>query len=181
MTNLFTLLFAPSFLVLVRYFEFKTVVLIYILLSLSFFIYSFFKKKKAEDFIVITIYLVLLSVAYFSSSFETVKFIPIFVSMIFVALFIDATINKKHLILKFTQRFYPKKLCDPEVEFLKNGDFFWAISLSLYLIATIVVLFFASDITWAIVTSAGWYIYFAVTLTSQILYGKFYAIKMYSK
>jgi len=181
MTNLFTLLFAPSFLVLIRYFEFKTVVLVYILLSLSFFIFSFIKKKKIEDFIVVTIYLVLLTAAYFSSSFETVKFIPIFASMIFVALFIDAAINKKHLILKFTQRFYPKKLCDAEVEFLKNGDSFWAISLSIYLIITIIVLFLASDITWAIMTSIGWYIYFAITLTSQILYGKLYAIKMYSK
>ena len=104
MSSLFSLLFAPSFLILIRYFEFNAIVLLYILLSVIFFIYAYKKQKKLEDFIVIATYFVLLCIAYFSTSFNTIKFIPIFTSMIFVAIFIDAALHKKELILKFTKK-----------------------------------------------------------------------------
>ena len=181
MINLFTLIFAPSFLVFIRYFDFKQTVLAYIFLSVLFFIVAYLKKRKAEDFIVISIYFILLIISYFSSDIKTIKFIPVFTSMVFVIFFIDGAINKKELILKLTQKFYPKQLSDAEVAYLKNGDYYWAISLFMYMLLLVSTILYGNNTSWAILSSVGWYIYFGVVLTIQILYGKLYAIKMYLK
>jgi len=181
MINLITLLFAPSFLILTNYFDFKRLVLTYIFIAIIFMILSIIKKRKAEDFIVITIYLILLIVAYFSTSLEIVKFIPVLTSMVFVSIFIHATINKKEIILRFTQKFYPKQLSDAEIMYLKNGDFYWAIALFVYMLLLFSVVLIGNDTLWAILSSIGWYAYFAFILTLQILYGKLYATKMYTK
>jgi len=112
MINLITLLFAPSFLILTDYFDFNKLVLAYIIVAIIFMILSIIKKRKAEDYIVISIYLVLLMVAYFSTSLNVVKYIPIFTSMVFVSIFIHATINKTEIIFRFTKKFYTKQRSD---------------------------------------------------------------------
>ncbi len=181
MINLITLLFAPSFLILTDYFDFNKLVLAYIIVTIIFMILSIIKKRKAEDYIVISIYLVLLMVAYFSTSLNVVKYIPIFTSMVFVSIFIHATINKTEIIFRFTKKFYTKQLSDKEVLYLKNGDLYWAIALFIYMLALFSVVLMGNDMLWAILSSVGWYIYFIIILTIQILYGKLYATKMYTK
>jgi len=180
MNSVLTLLFAPSFLVLIQYFSFELIVLIYIVLSLVVLIYAYIKKKKAEDFVIITIYLVLLSIAYFTSSFQSVKFIPVFSAMTFFTIFAYGSMHKKELIFKFTKKFYKKDLGEAEILFLKEGDRFWAIAILIYAIFLLTLVYNADDKLWAFFSSVGWYIYFVLTLTIQIIYGKFYAIKMYS-
>ncbi len=181
MSSVLTLLFAPSFLLLIQYFEFKTIVLIYILLSLLSLIYAYLKKKKKEDFVIVGIYLLLLSTAYFANSFETVKFIPVLSAMTFFTIFTHASIHKHELIFKFTTRFYKKELSDGEVAFLKNGDKFWAIAIFIYAVFLIVLVFYGNDTLWALFSSVGWYVYFVLALVAQIIYGKAYAIKLHTK
>jgi hypothetical protein len=180
-SSVLTLLFAPTFLILIQYFAFETVTLIYILLALFILYYAYLKKKKTEDLIVIGIYLLLLSVAYLSNSFEAVKFIPVLSAMTFFTIFAYASMKKSELIYKFTIRFYKKPLSDGEVIFLKNGDKFWAIAILFYALFLTSLIYYDNPILWAFFSSVGWYIYFVLTLTIQIFYGKLYAIKMYSK
>ncbi len=180
MSSVFTLLFAPSFLLLIHYFDFQQIVLIYIFISLVAFIYALIKKKKLEDFIILSIYFVLLSISYFYGSIETVKFIPVFTSMAFFTLFADAALRNKALIYKLTQKFYKKELTREEKIFLKKGDAYWAISILLYAIIQIISVFTVSDALWALYSSIGWYIYFVFILGIQIIYGKMYAIKVSS-
>jgi len=180
MSSLITLLFAPSFLLLVHYFDFKKIVVFYILLSFSLLIYAFIKKKKLEDFILLGIYLIFLVIAYFFISIEAVKFISIFTAMAFFSLFAEATLHKKELILKLTNKFYKKELTQGEIVFLKKSDLYWACAIFIYMLLQTGIVFFASDVAWAFFSSAGWYIYFVVVLVVQIFYGKVYAIKMYS-
>ncbi len=181
MSSLLTLFFAPSFLLFTYFFKFQELVFIYILISLVFLIYAYIKKKKKEDFIIVGIYLVLLLIAYFNNSFEAVKFIPVFSAMTFFAIFLHSVIKKNELIYKFTLRFYKKNLSDAEIIFLKNGDLFWSIAIFIYAIFLLSLVYFASNNIWAFFSSVGWYIYFIVALVIQIIYGKIYAIKMYSK
>ena len=178
MSSLLTLLFAPSFLLLIHYFAFEQVVILYIIFSLLLLFYAYQKKKKFEDFIVLGIYVVLLSVAYFYASIDIVKFIPVFTTMAFFTLFAEATLHKKELILKLTQKFYKKELSNAEVEYLKLGDIYWSISILIYMFIQIGLVFFATDELWALYSSLGWYVYFLIVLGFQIIYGKFYAIKM---
>jgi len=178
MSSLLTLLFAPSFLLLIHYFAFEQVVILYIIFSLLLLFYAYQKKKKFEDFVVLGIYVVLLSVAYFYASIDIVKFIPVFTTMAFFTLFAEATLHKKELILKLTQKFYKKELSNAEVEYLKLGDIYWSISILIYMFIQIGLVFFATDELWALYSSLGWYVYFLIVLGFQIIYGKFYAIKM---
>jgi len=178
MSSLITLLFAPSFLLLINYFIFEQVVILYIVFSLLLLTYAYIKKKKTEDFVVLGIYFVLLSFAYFYASIDIVKFIPVFTTMAFFTLFAEATLHKKELILKLTQKFYKKELSSAEVEYLKLGDMYWSVSILFYMFIQIGLVFFSTDTLWAIYSSLGWYVYFLVVLGIQIIYGRFYAIKM---
>lgn len=180
MSSVFTLLFAPSFLLLINYFEFKQIVQIYIVISVVFLIYSFIKKKKLEDFIILGVYLLLLSISYVYTSLEIIKFIPVFTSMIFFTIFAQSAIYKKGLIYNITNKFYKKKLTIQETLFLKNGDAYWAISIFLYMIIQVILVFMTSSAVWALYSSIGWYIYFVLILGIQIIYGKIYAFKMSS-
>lgn len=178
MSSVLTLLFAPSFLLLIHYFDFKHIVLVYIVLSLIILIYALKQKKKIEDFVIIAIYLVLLTISYFFVSLETVKFIPVFTTMAFFTIFAESALNKKEMIYKLTTKFYKKELSDAEVRYLKKGDAYWAFSILTYGMIQVVLVFSASDAIWALYSSVGWYVYFVATLGMQIIYGKVYAIKM---
>jgi hypothetical protein len=104
LSNLLNIIFAPAFVVLIHYFEFRSVVLVYIIISLVYFIYTFMKKSSNKEMLLPTIYLVILSLAYYFSSFETIKYIPLTLSSIFLALFIDSHFNKKEMVLNFTKQ-----------------------------------------------------------------------------
>jgi len=180
MSSIFTLLFAPSFLFFTHYFDFQSVVVTYIFLSLLLIIYSFFKKREPKEFIVLAIYFILLIFAYFSSSFLTVKFIPVLISTSFFIMFVDATINKRELIYSFTTKFYKKELSKKEIIYLKNGDFYWLVVLFINVLIQTILVFYATDTLWALYSSIGWYIYFFIALIFQILYGKLYAFNKMS-
>jgi len=180
-SNFFGLIFAPLFVVLLHYFKFELVVLVYLLMACGFFIYSYMKKDSLKDIILPTIYIVALSIAYYFSSFETVKYIPVTLSSIFLFLFIDAHFNKREMVLGFTRKFYPKELSIQEVEFLKNGDGYWVVVMFINTMIHLFVINFTSDVVWAFYTSVGWYILFFVSLIIQIIYGKVYGVRLYSR
>jgi hypothetical protein len=180
MSSVFTLLFAPTFLIFLHYFEFKVVITLYIALSILLLIYTYIKHKISKDLVIPIIYFLLLTNAYFFASFIMVKFIPVMISLMFLTLFIDATINKRELILKFTQKFYPKELSKEEILFLKDGDKFWVWAVSISTLLQFALTFY-DDVLWAFYSSAGWYIFFFISLIIQVVYGRFYAIRLYSK
>ena len=180
MSSVFTLLFAPSFLIFLHYFDFKIVVTLYIALSMLLLILVYKKHKISKDLVIPIIYFCLLLFAYFYASFSIVKFIPVLISLMFLSFFIDATINKREFILKFTQKFYPKKLSDGEIAFLKDGDRFWIWAISISTLMQFALTFY-DDVLWALYSSVGWYIFFFLSLGVQVLYGRLYAIRLYSK
>lgn len=138
------------------------------------------QKKKIENFIILGVYFILLSLAYVYASFEAVKFIPVFTSLAFLTIFAESALHKKELIYKLTKKFYKKELNEQESLFLKSGDLYWTVCILLYTLIQIVLVFQASDAIWALYSSIGWYIYFLLTLGIQIIYGRVYAIKVSS-
>lgn len=181
LANILTTFFAPAFIISLHYFEFKKVVLSYLLLSIILFIYTIIKKKQFKDFIIPIIYIMTLIFIYFYTNYKIIKFIPIIVSVMFFVFFLDATINKKELILKFTQKFYSKKLSHGEILFLKNGDLFWAIITCINVFIQSMLALQKNDVLWLFYNSIGWYIFFFISLLIQIIYGRFYAIRLSGK
>jgi len=173
------IILAPMFVLLLHYFDLRMVVLFYLFMAVVFFIYKYFNKQSYKDMVIPLIYVIALSVAYYFSSFQTVKYIPVILSTIFLLLFLDAHFNKKHMILGFTKKFYKKKLSESEIEFLKHGDGYWVGVMLVNTIIHLYVVSFCSDAIWALYSSAGWYVVFFGALIAQIIYGKVYAVKMY--
>jgi len=172
------ILFAPLFVLLIHYFEFRLVVLAYLIIAVVFFLYMYKKKSSYKDVVVPSLYVVILSIALYFSSLETVKYIPVTLSTIFMMMFVDSHYNKKYMILGFTQKFYKKELKEEEVEFLKRGDFYWVLVMLVNTMIHLYIVNFSSDLTWAFYSSVGWYGYFFTALIAQIIYGKVYGVKV---
>jgi len=175
------ILLAPLFVLLLHYFELRMVVLLYLFMSIVFFIYKLLKKVSYKDILIPGIYVSFLSIAYYFSSFQTVKYIPVTLSIIFLFLFIDSHFNKKNMILSFTKKFYKKELKEAEIKFLKNGDAYWIVVMLINTLIHLYIVNFSSNEIWAFYSSVGWYILFFISLLIQIIYGKVYAVKMYSR
>ncbi|MCF6172169.1 MAG: hypothetical protein L3J44_00020 [Campylobacteraceae bacterium] len=173
------IILAPMFVLLIHYFEFRVVVLVYLLLAIFYLFYKVARKNSYKDLIIPVIYVLALSLAYCFSSFQTIKYIPVTLSTIFMFVFIDSHYNKKYLILDFTEKFYHKELKEEEIEFLKKGDGYWVIVMFINTIIHLFVVNFASDIIWAFYSSIGWYILFFTALIGQIIYGKVYGAKVH--
>jgi len=173
------IILAPMFVLLIHYFEFRRVVLAYLLIAVIYFSFAFFKKNSYKDIIVPGVYVLALSLAYYFSSFQTVKYIPITLSSIFLFLFIDSHYNKRYMILGFTRKFYKKTLKKEEVEFLKKGDGYWVVVMLINTLIHLYVVNFTNDIIWAVYSSVGWYILFFTALAAQIIYGKVYGAKVH--
>ena len=180
MSKIVSLLYAPLFIILLYNFEFKAVVLAYLFFAIVFFVYRFIKREKLKDLLLPSFYLFALLSAYYFASFDIVKLIPVAISGVFFIMFVDSHINKKEIIYESTKRFYPKKLQEWEVEYLKQGDSYWAFVTFINTIIQILVVIHGDDLIWAFYTSVGWYIFFFIALASQIIYGKVYAYKLYS-
>ena len=173
------IILAPLFVLLIHYFKFRSVVLVYLLLALFYFVYQFFKRRSYKDMVIPSIYVVGLSIAYYFSSLQSVKYIPVTLSAIFLFLFVDSHYNKRYMILGFTRKFYKKILKKEEVEFLKKGDGYWVVVMLINTLIHLYVVNFTSDIVWAFYSSVGWYILFFTALLSQIIYGKVYGVKVH--
>ncbi len=180
MSNIFTLFFAPSFVLLIRFYNFKIVTIIYIIFAIILFGITLIRKKNYKDLLTPFIYIVLLLFAYFFNSFNGIKMIPVFISLIFFTLFLNATIQKKALVYNFTKRFYPKPLQNKEIDFLKKSDFYWTIITFINTLIQFILVFYGNNVAWAFYSSAGWYILFFIALVAQISYGKLYAINKMS-
>ncbi|NPA58856.1 MAG: hypothetical protein GXO30_00105 [Epsilonproteobacteria bacterium] len=181
LSNFLNIIFAPAFVVLIHYFEFRSVVLLYLVMAVGFFIYKAVKKSTLRDMMLPTIYVVALSFAYYFSSLESVKYIPVTLSSIFLFLFIDSHFNKKEMVLGFTRQFYKKELSEVEVEYLKKGDGYWVVVMLINTLIHLYVVNFTNDVVWAFYASVGWYILFFVALFAQIIYGKVFYVRLYSR
>ncbi len=175
------IILAPMFVLLIHYFEFRVVVLGYLVMAFAYFAYMLFAKKSYRDLVIPSVFVVALGVAYYFSSFQTVKYIPVTLSTIFLFLFIDAHFNKKYMVLGFTRAFYKKELKPEEIEFLKKGDGYWVGVMLVNTLIHLYVVNFTSDIVWAFYSSVGWYILFFSALLGQIIYGKVYGVKVHTR
>jgi uncharacterized membrane protein len=110
--------------------------------------------------------------ANYFSSVLMVKYIPLVLSLMFMFMFVDSHINKREMVLGFTNRFYKKELKEEELFYLKKGDFYWIWVMFANTIIHLYVVLFCSFNVWAFYSSIGWYVYFFMALFAQIAYIK---------
>jgi len=109
------------------------------------------------------------------------KMVPALFSLLAVALFLASVVRKNSLTLALTRRFYKKKLNSKEEAFLAKSDLYWFFVTALNTLIILFLTLYASNTTWAIYTSVGWYLYLFLALSLHILYGVFNKINVEMK
>ena len=109
------------------------------------------------------------------------KMVPALFSLLAVALFLASVVRKNSLTLALTRRFYKKELNSKEEAFLAKSDLYWFFVTTLNTFIILFLTLYASNTTWAIYTSIGWYLYLFFALILQILYGVFNKINVETK
>ncbi len=104
------------------------------------------------------------------------KMVPAVFSLFAVSLFLIAVLRKNSLTLSLTKRFYKKELNFKEEAFLAKSDLYWFFVTAFNTLIIVYLTLYASNTTWAIYTSVGWYLYLFLALILQILYGVFHKI-----
>ncbi len=130
------------------------------------------------NFLLLTpLFLLVLIVVYYLTDIEIIKIIPALISALFFLLFLFSYLYDKKIVLKFTKKFYKKKLNQTEIEFISSGDGYWAIVTFINSVIQTVLAFYGESVFWAFYISVGWYLYFLLALVLQVAYGKVYAVK----
>lgn len=175
--TLLSLMFAPTFVLAMQYFDFKIVAFSYTILMFLYLIMSIILKQDLKKISTPIIYFSFVLVAYIYASMAFIKMIPALISFSFFTLFLFGYINKKSLIFSFTNQFYKKKLDESTQSFLKNSDGYWALVLFINTVIQILLVFTKNNEIWAFYSSVGWYIYLFVAFLMQVTYEKIFVKK----
>ena len=170
--TLLSFIFAPSFILLLQFFDFKTISLVYALLMLCYLLFSIIIKTDIKTIATPLIYFIFIVIAYFFSSLEYVKAIPALISSFFFLFFLESALSRRHTVLKFSQKFYKKELTISEEKFIASSDGYWAVVTFFNVLIQVALIFNDNNQFWAFYSSIGWYIFLGMALVLQILYGK---------
>ena len=172
-----SLLFPPTFVIALYYYDFNFVAFIYCVFMLVYLIVSIVFKEDIKSVSTPLIYFCFVLFAYLFNSIEFVKVIPAFLSMIFFFIFFIAYIQKKALILQFSKRFNKKELTPSKKAFLELCDGYWAGVILLNTLIHIGLILLQNNELWAFYSSVGWYIFLAMGLFFQVVYEKLFVRK----
>lgn len=170
--TLLSFIFAPSFILLLQFFAFEDLTLSYGVLMFVYLLFSLIIKADLKTISTPLIYFVFIVIAYFFSSLAYVKAIPALISSFFFLFFLESALSKRHTVLKFSQRFYKKKLSVAEEKFIASSDAYWAVVTFFNVFIQVALIFNENNQLWAFYSSVGWYIFLGSALLLQILYGK---------
>lgn len=173
-----SLLFPPSFVIALYYFDFNGVALIFSIVMLVYLIVSIVFKGDIKSVSTPLIYFSFVLLAYLLNSMELIKIIPALISMTFFFVFFIAYIQKKALILNLTQRFYKKELTPNKKSFLEQSDGYWAGVILLNTLIQIGLIFLENNEFWAFYSSIGWYVFLAIGLFFQVVYERLFLVKI---
>lgn len=169
-----SLLFPPSFVICMHYFDFNSVAFVYTLLMFLYLSVSFVYKQSLKSISTPIIYFLFVLFAYIFSRIEFVKMIPALISGSFFIFFIFSFLQKKEFILSLTQKFYKKELTLAKQKFLANSDGYWAVIILINTLVQIGLVYNENNELWAFYSSVGWYVYLLVALAFQVVYEKLF-------
>lgn len=172
-----SLVFPPSFILFITYYDFQSVAFIYFLVMLVYIIILILIKQNLKEISTPIIYFCFLLIAYLFSSIEFVKLIPAIISGSFFMFFLKSYIKKEYIILTFANKFFPNKLDLNTQNYIASSDGYWSIALAINTLFQIFLVFYEDNELWAFYSSVGWYIYLLFVFILHFLYGKFYILK----
>jgi uncharacterized membrane protein len=178
--TIISLVFPPSFVLLIHFFNFSDVAFTYGAIVFLYMLFLIVKKEKLKSISTPIIYFAFIVIAYMLKSMAFIKLIPVLISATFFFVFLNAYIQNQTLILNMTKKFY-RNLDQKKADFIAKGDGYWALVIFINTLVQLGLVFYDNNELWAFYSSIGWYILMFVALVLQIVYGHFYGIIMANK
>lgn len=173
-----SLIFAPSFVLSIHYYNVDTVAFVYAIFMLFYLLTAIIFKGSLKNISTPLIYFSFILMAYIFTSFQVVKVIPALISLTFFIIFLIAYIQDKKIILSFTRKFYKKEIDQRTIEYLGSSDGYWAIILLINTSIQTGFIFYNNHELWAFYSSVGWYIYLFFAFILQVIYEKIFIKRM---
>ncbi len=172
---LFSFLYAPIVVVLLSYFDIKTV-------SIGLFSFGVLwllsqKKREVKTTIFPLFYIAVALGAYFSDDFLVLKFLPLLISLAFIFFLIASYFDNDSIILHFARKIHKRALSAEEEAYVNRSTIFWIALASVNILLHISILLLKNDHYWIIYSSFGWYLVFILGGIVQFLHRHFIFLK----
>jgi len=175
MQILFSFLYAPIIVLLLGYFDIKTV-------SIGLFIFGLLwllslKKREIKTTLFPLFYIVVALGAYFLDDFLVLKFLPLLISLAFVFFLMASYFDNDSIILHFARKLHKRPLSEKEEAYINRSTLFWIGLACINIVLHVSILLLKNDHYWIIYASFGWYFVFILGGIMQFLHRHFIFLK----
>ena len=172
---LFSFLYAPVVVVLLSYFEIKTVSLG--LLGFGMIWLLSIKKREIKTILFPLFYITVATGAYFMDDFLVLKFLPLLISLAFIFFLMASYFDNDSIILHFARKIHKRPLSEKEEVYINRSTLFWIALAFVNILLHISVLLLNNNHYWIIYSSFGWYMVFILGGVVQFLHRHFIFLK----
>ncbi|WP_263833558.1 hypothetical protein [Sulfurospirillum oryzae] len=172
---LFSFLYAPVVVVLLSYFDIKTV-------SMGLFgfgiLWLFSLKQKDIKTTLFPLFYIAVAVGAFAlDDFLVLKFLPLLISLAFIFFLMASYFDNDSIILHFARKLHKRPLSTKEEAYINRSTLFWIVLASINILLHVSILLLKNDHYWIIYSSFGWYFVFILGGIAQFLHRQFIFLK----
>jgi hypothetical protein len=172
---LFSFLYAPIVVVLLGYFDIKTVAIGLFGFGVLWLLSQ--KKREIKTTIFPLFYMAVALGAYFLDDFLVLKFLPLLISLAFIFFLIASYFDNDSIILHFARKIQKRSLSVAEEAYVNRSTIFWIALASVNILLHVSILLLKNDHYWIIYSSFGWYLVFILGGIVQFLHRHFIFLK----
>lgn len=168
---LFSFLYAPVVVVLLSYFDIKTV-------SMGLFIFGLLwllslKKREIKTTLFPLFYIVVAISAFVLDDFLVLKFLPLLISLAFIFFLMASYFDNDSIIVHFARKIHKRPLSEKEEVYINRSTLFWIALACVNIVLHVSILLLKNDHYWIIYSSFGWYLVFILGGIVQFLHRQF--------
>lgn len=172
---LFSFLYAPVIVVLLGYFDIKTV-------SMGLFCFGLLwllslKKREIKTTLFPLFYIAVAIGAYFLDDFLVLKFLPLLISLAFIFFLMASYFDNDSIIAHFARKIHKRALSEKEELYINRSTLFWIALAGMNILLHVSILLLKNDHYWIIYSSFGWYLVFIFGGIVQFLHRQFIFLK----
>lgn len=172
---LFSLLYAPVIVVLLGYFNIKTV-------SIGLFCFGLIwllslKKRELKTTLFPLFYITVALIAFMLDDFLVLKFLPLLISLAFIFFMIASYFDNDSIILHFARKIHKRSLSSKEEAYINLSTVFWIVLAGINILLHVSILLLNNDHYWIMYSSFGWYLVFVFGGIVQYLHRRFVFLK----
>jgi uncharacterized membrane protein len=172
---LFSFLYAPVIVVLLSYFNIKTVAIGLFGFGVLWLLSQ--KRREIKTTIFPLFYIAVALGAYFLDDFLVLKFLPLLISLAFIFFLMASYFDNDSIILQFARKIHKRSLSEKEEIYINRSTFFWIALAGINILLHVSVLLLKNDHYWIIYSSFGWYLVFILGGLVQFLHRHFIFLK----